>query len=677
MERTPRLHALLIGIDAYALPEQRLRGCVRDIDGFAAYLRSEVRLDGLELSIELLTARTNAPPDANTPTRRRIITALSALAGERTSPGDRVLVYYAGHGARIYFPKAEADYEALVPADYSGQKEQLLFDYEINGLLAAIAEHTGDLTVILDCCNSGGLTRFLREDRAARSRYIRIEANREELPPALPQNASRGLLRTSGPGRTYCVVAACQANQTALELSFGADGSETHGLLSYSLLTVLRGPFQDRIATTRWADLWEPLRAEMSAHHAEQQPLLLGPSERFLLGGPSTPFSPGLVLRQEPDGGLVLGVGLLGGISEGALIGVYPPTEPALFAPLDSTEDLSHRLGHLIVRSADAISAVLAPDSTEPPALPVPRGARARLVRPAEEELLRVFCEPEVPHWVGEVLSGLRSACRLVPEVAAAELRIGQSASGDLLLGDSVYPHRADRDACGLAPLARIPLGLQIPNPALREERRSKALVSAVQHYAGYVLPLRISQQPGTIRPAGALSLELIDCGTPSAVAAMRADVNRRRTIPLSADGTCTIRSESQCCFYAHNGAWSGLYVTVLVCSSEGWVELLSEPVHIDSMKGTFLWDYSENRPLPFKMSCGDRTCSIDRVIAIGCSSPRMDVRSLRQQLAADQEASLQALIDEVFRTGARLFVRRTPRALECTTATLNVKLIR
>jgi hypothetical protein len=276
MEKPQQLHVLLIGIDAYALPEHRLLGCVRDVDSLADFLTHEVSLAGSSLSIERLTARTGEPPGPDTPTRQRIVSALRELSQERVSPGDRVLVYYAGHGARIYFPKAGADFEALVPADYTGQKEQLLFDYEVNELLAAIAERTGDLNVILDCCHSGGLTRALaqqQQSRVARSRYVRIEARADEPPPIPPRDAVLGLSRSRGQVRPYCVIAACQANQRALELSLGEGGHEEHGLLSYSLLQVLRGPFHDRVATTRWAELWEPLRAEMRSHDPEQQPL--------------------------------------------------------------------------------------------------------------------------------------------------------------------------------------------------------------------------------------------------------------------------------------------------------------------------------------------------------------------------------------------------------------------
>ena len=68
---------------------------------------------------------------------------------------------------------------------------------------------------------------------------------------------------------------------------------------------------------------------------------------------------------------------------------------------------------------------------------------------------------------------------------------------------------------------------------------------------------------------------------------------------------------------------------------------------------------------------------SVDRIIAIGCSDPRMDVRSLHQQVIPQQEPSLQALINKALFSDTKLLVRRSARVLEFATATLNVKLMR
>ena len=152
-----RIHALLIGIDAYAQPGSRLAGCVNDVEAFAVFLRAQSEAAEAPCIIEKLTAPRGREPDENWPTRPRIVAALQSLAGESVLPGDRVIIYYSGHGTRLYFTKSGTDCEALVPAGYTGSRSQLVFDFELNKLLAAIARRSGDLTVIMDCCRAAGV----------------------------------------------------------------------------------------------------------------------------------------------------------------------------------------------------------------------------------------------------------------------------------------------------------------------------------------------------------------------------------------------------------------------------------------------------------------------------------------------------------------------------------------
>jgi len=468
------------------------------------------------------------------------------------------------------------------------------------------------------------------------------------------------------------VVAACQANQTAVECNLPSDSDPTHGLLSYSLLELLRGRFRDSLAESRWGDLWEPLRAQMQQRVAGQHPLLLGPQEHHIFGGSSAPLELGLPLRVMADGQLSLGAGQLAGIGVGARLALYGPAEPALFPPLSSPQDLAARIGELQVISADAVSAVLTFVSGTSEALP--QGARTRLIAPGAEDRLRVFCAPQVAPWVAEALGAGTAFCRVVENPQEAELLLGQSESGEILFGDQIFSHATPTEPGRPSPLARLPLKAA-GDPRIASDRRRTALLIAVEHYSRYVLPLRLCQQPGSVRPAGALELELIDCGNPQAVAVMKADASRRRRIAPGDDGACAVPSGAECCFYVHNSAWSGLYVTLLDCNSEGWVDLLAEPVHIDSFKGALIWDYSDNRAAPFALSSEGRSLALDRVIAIGCTDPRMDVRSLRQVCPVNQVPTLQALIDTALNSSGKAVLRRNPQVIEWTCAQLNLKI--
>src|SRR5262245_10278276 len=119
-----QVHALLIGIDAYAFPNE-LHGCVNDID------RIEKLLTGTKVNLDRSRIRRIASPhgpSTETPaTRDNIRKELVELAG-RVGPGDRVFIYYSGHGLRRAIPTEQGSVhrEALVPVD--GDQGKVLFD---------------------------------------------------------------------------------------------------------------------------------------------------------------------------------------------------------------------------------------------------------------------------------------------------------------------------------------------------------------------------------------------------------------------------------------------------------------------------------------------------------------------------------------------------------------------
>src|SRR5436853_2001475 len=162
---SPNYRAVLIGIDNYT--ERALLGCVNDIDQIESILR-----DRLKVPPERITrfaaprsrgGSTTQPPSLK-PTRDEIRSFLNRLA-EEVGKDDLVFLYYSGHGARV-MTEVKGQLiarEALVPMDFCNDDEpqhhRLLYDFELNGLLARIAERAGDLTVVLDCCHSASVDR--------------------------------------------------------------------------------------------------------------------------------------------------------------------------------------------------------------------------------------------------------------------------------------------------------------------------------------------------------------------------------------------------------------------------------------------------------------------------------------------------------------------------------------
>lgn len=136
-------HALVIGIGHYSDPRiPVLRGVERDM-----------------ASVRQLT-RAMAIPDANVSVLRdgqasaeRIRAAIRALDA-KVRDGDRVFVYYSGHGTRWYDPSIKDDgcTEGLLAAD-----GQALTNVELARALAPMARRADKMMVFYDACFSGGV----------------------------------------------------------------------------------------------------------------------------------------------------------------------------------------------------------------------------------------------------------------------------------------------------------------------------------------------------------------------------------------------------------------------------------------------------------------------------------------------------------------------------------------
>jgi len=116
-----RPRALVIGIDAYSNPAWSLNGAVRDALAFADWVTQAGGVAPADLRLLLSPAPDTAlagAPAPELPTSKGIIKALADL--RRLPPeagGDRVYVYYAGHGAAL---KGRNE-PILVPYDFSDE----------------------------------------------------------------------------------------------------------------------------------------------------------------------------------------------------------------------------------------------------------------------------------------------------------------------------------------------------------------------------------------------------------------------------------------------------------------------------------------------------------------------------------------------------------------------------
>jgi len=147
---TPTHRALLVGINDYPNPDDRLAGCVNDTFLMSAMLQ-EVGIPAEDIRV-VTDKRATA---ANI--RSRIDWLL-----ENTRAGDQRVLYYSGHGAQLaeygLGDRVDRVDEALVPYDFDWTREHAITDDWMFERYVQLPYDTS-FTVILDCCHSGGMAK--------------------------------------------------------------------------------------------------------------------------------------------------------------------------------------------------------------------------------------------------------------------------------------------------------------------------------------------------------------------------------------------------------------------------------------------------------------------------------------------------------------------------------------
>lgn len=151
--------ALLVGINDYPNPGDRLEGCVNDV-----FRMSEV-LQECGFSANSIRVCLNERATA-----KGILDRLSWLLDD-PQPNQELVFFYSGHGAQIpeYGEMNEPDrnIETLVPYDFDWSPERALADDQIYQLYSQLPFSTR-LAMIFDCCHAGGIHR----DGARRARGL-------------------------------------------------------------------------------------------------------------------------------------------------------------------------------------------------------------------------------------------------------------------------------------------------------------------------------------------------------------------------------------------------------------------------------------------------------------------------------------------------------------------------
>lgn len=298
-ESPPALHALLIGIDRYPRPPSgvvaypSLYGAVADALRVEEYLREVLEVPASKITRLLAPHAGGDSPRA--PTLANLTGALRALE-EACRPGDHALVYYSGHGGRaptlIPEVKGEAGIdEVLVPADTGDPAVPYLRDIEIAVWLARCSARGVFVTLVLDCCHSGGAVRFGRRVRGighldwTRRRAESGLAGREEIltlqrPSPVDRTPGRREILPARQAPTgFALLAACRPQERALEVET-PEGWQ--GVLTSCLLeTLSRGG----LAGLTYRRLHGAVTSRLHAGgYLGQTPVLDGEADRLVFG---------------------------------------------------------------------------------------------------------------------------------------------------------------------------------------------------------------------------------------------------------------------------------------------------------------------------------------------------------------------------------------------------------
>lgn len=300
--------AVLIGIEHYGTSRRRpwsrkkkprydgsgneiryssLNGCVNDVLAMEEYLVDTIKIEPDKIK-RLIAPTPNRryisklPKDYIKPTYSNIIHALKKPDGAKQ--GDLMYIHFSGHGGRattIFDSslKSSGLDEALVPVDIN-HGGKYLRDLELGMLLQDLENAGLTVTVVLDCCHSGGAVRGGHNSDLGDPRGV-IGVYKSELRRDKPKNFKhiqafgRGIMlprrrNTSG----IVVLAACLEAQLAREK---VDGHHTYGLLIYCLLDTLKNIHRDISTQT----LYQRIRASVQNSNQHQMPYLVGSEGRF------------------------------------------------------------------------------------------------------------------------------------------------------------------------------------------------------------------------------------------------------------------------------------------------------------------------------------------------------------------------------------------------------------
>ncbi|CUS31296.1 putative Caspase-1, p20 [Candidatus Nitrospira nitrosa] len=268
--------AVLIGINKYQVPGSDLNGCVNDVKNLSGALKTYYGFADKDI-----TTLTDLKA-----TKKAMQAAIQKLivGGKK---GDTLLLHYSGHGSNVPDDNGdEADHrdEILCPTDLDW-KDTLRDDWlrkTFNRLRKGVS-----LTVIMDCCHSGTITRaILPPDAPVRERFLPcpLDLMATESGRKLRGVVQRKLKKaSSGRSRKSDIVDAdiqellitgCRSTQTSADADIGGI---YNGALTYYLVESIK----EAHGKLTYRELHQRTVAKLKQNDYDQVPQLEGQKTSF------------------------------------------------------------------------------------------------------------------------------------------------------------------------------------------------------------------------------------------------------------------------------------------------------------------------------------------------------------------------------------------------------------
>ncbi|MBL0307148.1 MAG: caspase family protein [Chitinophagaceae bacterium] len=261
--------ALIIAIDKYEPPPntriagtarslfKNLDGCVNDGRAIQSIVVSKFQFPANKVDTLFNEA-------AN---RNGIIQSMNDLL-EKSNANDFAFIYYAGHGSQVPNSLAREEDkkdESMVPSDTWKPGVQDIRDKELAKVYNAFLDKGVKLTVIMDCCHSGSLSRG--PNTPGQFRFI-ADANYDA------KDASQPTPPETRPEGNFLIISAAQDNEFAQEQR--DENNIPHGAFTIAL----RQALEQQSVNASVINLFTSIRAILKSNGKKQEPVLGGKPER-------------------------------------------------------------------------------------------------------------------------------------------------------------------------------------------------------------------------------------------------------------------------------------------------------------------------------------------------------------------------------------------------------------